>query len=182
VGLWFETVTDLTAGAEALCERRYGMIEAASGRLTRVRLRPWPRQASWLEVWWAQYRHHRQTGDTCRLHYAQPLGHDAFLTIKYVEAPFGTSVATHRAALAALEHIARLKGCHALLCQAKNPRLTDRLLARAGWQRHAFSLPGRNFIRRLVCDESTIGDWSIASATHPSTHEELLLTSSSGER
>ena len=57
--------------------------------------------------------------------------------------------ATFRAALTALDEIARLKGIDALLCDAANLRLSDRFLARLGWVPHA-PMPGhRNFIKRL---------------------------------
>src|SRR5262245_11901839 len=46
----FDDITDLTLNAARIGARRHGMIEVAAGRLVRVRLRPWARRASLLEM------------------------------------------------------------------------------------------------------------------------------------
>ena len=41
------------------------------------------------------------------------------------------------------------KNADALLCDAANLKISDRLLARFGWEAHAPMLGHRNFIKRL---------------------------------
>jgi hypothetical protein len=148
-----ETITDLTAGAESLRRRRYGVIETSGGKLVSVTLRPWPHLLSLRELWplgdaW------RPAGptDRCRLYYNQPLGHEEFLALRYVACTAGASYKTFRAALSTLDEIAALKGCRALLCDAANNRLSDRFLRRMGWEPHAPMWGRRNYIRRFASE------------------------------
>jgi hypothetical protein len=144
----FETATELDDAA--VLRRRYGVIETRGGQLVRVSLRPWPHVASLRELWPLGDRW-RPMGpaDRCRLYYNQPRGHDGFLALRYVASTPGTSYATFRAALVALDTIGRLKGIDALLCDAANQRLSDRFLRRMGWEPHAPMWGRRNYIRRL---------------------------------
>lgn len=148
---FFETVTDLAAGADVLRRRRYGVIETHAGELTRVTLRPWPHLISLRELWplgddWRP----EGPADRCRLYYNQPRGHEEFLALRYVACTAGASYATFRAALTALDEIAALKGCRALLCDAANRRLSDRFMRRMGWEEHAPMWGRRNYIRRFA--------------------------------
>ncbi len=146
-----ETITDLTAGADALCRRRYGVIETRGGELVSVTLRPWPHLLSLRELWplgdeW------RPPGpaDRCRLYYNQPRGGEDFLALRYAACTAGASYKTFRAALTVLDEIAFLKGCRALVCDAANRRLSDRILRRMGWEPHAPMWGRRNYIRRFA--------------------------------
>jgi hypothetical protein len=150
-----DSAARLSCWADSLHRRRYGTIVAQDGLLQGIRLRLLPCQVSLPRVWLAQQTVSWRQGDYCRLLYDQPWGHDAYLTVKYLEGGAETTLSTLCAALAALDEIARLKGSDALLCQAKHPRLSDRLMLRAGWQRHALSLPGRNYIRRYYGEHAT---------------------------
>jgi len=148
-----ETITDLTAGAETLRHRRYGVIETRGGELVSVTLRPWPHLLSLRELWplgdaW------RPAGpmDRCRLYYNQPRGCEEFLALRYVACTAGASYATFRAALRTLDEIAALKGSRALLCDAANNRLSDRFLRRMGWEPHAPMWGRRNYIRRFASE------------------------------
>lgn len=146
----FETVFDLAAGAATIRRRRYGVIETSGGALVGVALRPWPHLVSLRELWPLGDRW-RPPGppDRCRLYYNQPRGHEGFLALRYVACTRGTSYATFRAALGALDEIGRIKGIDALLCDAANGRLSDRFLRRRGWEPHAPMWGRRNYIRRL---------------------------------
>ena len=149
---WFATITDLDAPAacEALRQGRYGVIETAGGRVVAVHLRPWPKLLSWPEIWPTRGRYHaRGDADRCLLYYNQPRGYANFLALKYIVSTAGTSYATFRAALVELDRIAELKRSDALLCDAANTRLSDRLLARFGWEPHAPGRWRRNFIKRF---------------------------------
>jgi hypothetical protein len=48
-----------------------------------------------------------------------------------------------------LDEIARIKGIDALVCEAWNLRLSDRLLRRCGWERHVLHSRRRHFIKRF---------------------------------
>lgn len=70
------------------------------------------------------------------------------MALRYVVTTRDADYRTFRAALEVLDEIARLKNADALLCDAANLRLSDRFLARLGWEPHA-PMPGhRNFIKR----------------------------------
>ncbi|MCA9234480.1 MAG: hypothetical protein KDA44_03365 [Planctomycetales bacterium] len=145
-----QTVTDWRTDADALRTRRYGVIETVAGQLVAVHLRPWPKWLSWRELWPAGDRYHPSgDADRCRLYFNQPLGHGNFLALKYVATTAGTSYATFLAALQTLDAIAALKGTDALLCDVQNRRISDRLLARLGWEAHKPSRWHRNFIKRF---------------------------------
>ena len=148
---WISTiVTDWRADRHALLRGRYGVIETAVERLVAVHLRPWPKLVSWPEVWLVGDRYHaRGAADRCLLYYNQPRRHGNFLALKYIASTVGTSYATIRAALDALDALAELKGADALLCDAANTRISDRLLARHGWVAHKPQPWRRNFIKRF---------------------------------
>lgn len=128
---------------------RFGVIEAADGRLLRIAARLWPKRVSYPEVAWDRWLvHGRQAGDRCRLYYNQPWGSPDYLAVTYVVSHRATTLATLRAALKALDQIAELKGVHAVVCQATGRRLSDRALRRAGWEPH-LDPRGRHYIKRL---------------------------------
>lgn len=149
----FETLTDLAADADRLRARRHGVIEATAGALASVTLRSWPHLLCLREVVPVGPRW-RPGGprDRCRLYFNHPRGHDAFLALRYVACTPGTSFATFRAALGVLDAIAAIRGVDALVCDAANPRLSDRFLARMGWAPHAPAWGRRNHIRRFYGD------------------------------
>jgi hypothetical protein len=144
------TITYWDAGRDQLRRRRYGVIETAVGDLAAVHLRPWPKLISWPEIWLTGDDYHAHGDeDRCFLYYNQPRRFPNFLALKYVVSTPGASYATFRAALVALDRIAELKGTDALLCDAANSRISDRLLARFGWTPHAPQRWRRNFIKRF---------------------------------
>ncbi len=146
----FETITDLQEGAEVLQRRRYGVIEMLDDQLVGVHLRPWPKLVSLPEVWFLGNRYHRlKRGNRCWLYYNQPLGHSAFLTITYGVSRRDTSLRAVRGALRVLDEIARIKDSNAILCEVSNARISDRLLARWGWQSHVEGSWRRHFIKRF---------------------------------
>src|SRR5436853_7063549 len=107
MGRWFETIVDWNAGREALVRRRYGVIEAAAGRVVAVHLRPWPKLISWPEIWPVGRAYHAQgQAERCLLYYNQPRQFSNFLALKYMGSTVGTTYATCRAALLALDALA----------------------------------------------------------------------------
>jgi hypothetical protein len=157
---WFITIDDWQAGRDELRRRRYGVIETSAGRLVAVHLRPWPKLIAWPEIWPAGPTYHALgQPDRCLLYYNQPQRFSNFLALKYIVSTRGTSYATFRAALVALDQLAELKRTDALLCDVANSRLSDRLLRRFGWEPHAAQRWRRNFIKRFY------GKYPLASAT-----------------
>ncbi len=145
-----QTITDWNTGQETLRRRRYGVIETAAGKLVAIHLRPFPKIFSWPEIWPAGAAYHaRGQADRCLLYYNQPRGSSNFLALKYMVSTLGTSYATSRAALTTLDALAQLKRTDALLCDAFNQRLSDRLLQRHGWVSHKPQRWHRNFIKRF---------------------------------
>jgi hypothetical protein len=146
----WQTVADLDRHADLVRRRRYGVIEMADERFHRLVLRPYPKLPSWAEAKiLGAWRHRYRPGNLCRLYYNQPCGHDRFLALAYVESSKGTTLATFRGALTVLDEVARLKRADAIVCEACNPQISDRLLARWGWQPHLRSSRHRHFIKRF---------------------------------
>lgn len=148
---WFrETITDFDAGRERIRTRRYGVIEVVGGELRAIHLRPWPKLVSLPEVLPLGSRYHaRGDADRCLLYYNQPWRMPNFLALRYIVSTTGTRYATFRAALVALDRVAELKRTDAMVCDASNLRLSERLMARFGWEPHKPQRWHRNYIRRF---------------------------------
>jgi hypothetical protein len=145
-----QTIVDWNSGREVLIRGRYGVIEAAAGRIVAVHLRPWPKLLSWPEIWLTSTTYHaRGAADRCLLYYNQPRRHSNYLALRYMESTRATTYATARAALLGLDALAELKGTDALLCDAANMRISARLMARFGWTPHTPQRWRRNFIKRF---------------------------------
>ena len=147
---WFETIIDLGAAAETVRQRRYGVIETVSGEFDCLRFRPWPKLGAMADVAWLWGWHARPTaGDRCWLYFNQPRRHGNFLALKYVVSTRDCTLATFRKSLTVLDQVARIKGIDALLTDASNWRISDRLLSRWGWEPHCPSRWHRNYIKRF---------------------------------
>ncbi|MEX0643034.1 MAG: hypothetical protein WD468_10060 [Pirellulales bacterium] len=145
-----ETISDFTAGRERIRARRWGIIETIGGELRAVHLRPWPKLVSLTEVLPLGPRYHaRGAADRCLLYYNQPRRMPNFLALKFIVSTSGTSYRTFRSALVVLDAIAELKRTDAIVCDAANFRLSDRLMARLGWEPHKPRRWHRNYIRRF---------------------------------
>jgi hypothetical protein len=141
---------DWTCQRDALVRGRYGVIEAHGGNVFAVHLRRFPKLISWPEIWpvGPEYRV-RGAADRCWVYYNQPRRFPNFLALKYVVTTRGTSYPTCIAALRALDQISQWKLTDALLCDVSNARISDRLLARLGWEPHTRSRWHRNYIKRF---------------------------------
>lgn len=148
----FETICDLRTprAVEILKRRRYGVIEVERGRLVSVRFMPIPKLVTWFDARLiGPRRHARNGGDRCRLFFNQPTRFPWALALVYVESSRDCRFSTFRGAVRLLDEIARVKQVDALLCDASNQKISDRLLRRWGWESHAPSRFHRNFIKRL---------------------------------
>jgi hypothetical protein len=145
-----ETILDFDAGRDQIRARRYGVIETSTGVLRAVYLRPWPKLVSLPELFPLGPRYHaRGGGERCLLYYNQPQRMPNFLALKYIVSTAGTSYRTFRAALLVLDTIAELKRIDAIVCDAANARLSERLMTRLGWEPHKPQRWHRNYIRRF---------------------------------
>jgi len=153
-----ETITDVASASERLRLARYGVIQAAAGECQWVQIRAWPQLLSWREIWPVGHRYHaRGPSDRCRIYYNQPRRASSFIALKYLVSTRDTSYATVKAALQMLDHIAALKQVDAMLCDAANSRLSDRMMQRHGWASHAPMPWRRNFIKRFYGQFPTNG-------------------------
>jgi hypothetical protein len=129
---------------------RYAVIETSGGKLQAIHIRRFPKLLSWPDFWPVTNRYHASgPADRCLLYYNQPRSCPNFLAVRYAVSSCNTSYATIRAAIATLDAIAASKQIDAILCDAANSRLSDRLLARQGWEKHKPQRWHRNFIKRF---------------------------------
>ncbi|MDP6445554.1 MAG: hypothetical protein QGG36_16785 [Pirellulaceae bacterium] len=136
---------------DAIRRHRYGFVDAANGELSGVGFRQFPKIASlWGVFWDAHVARRFCRGDACRLFFNEPRAAPGFLTVAYGRTHRDARWKTIRAALAGLERVAEIKDVQAIVAVIASRRISDRLLARCGWEPHCPHLPGRHFIRRLA--------------------------------
>jgi hypothetical protein len=146
----WQTLRDPLEHVEALRRARYGVIETVAGRLMAIHLRPWPKIVSALEIEWIGRRwHERRPGDRCLLYYAVPRRFPNYLAVKYIVSQRDCMLATLHRACEVLDAVAEVKGSDAILCDVWNRRISDRLLARWGWEPHKPGGWHRHFIKRF---------------------------------
>src|SRR3954462_12422254 len=174
MGRLFEAIYDLKLGRERIRAHRYGVIETAGGELRAVHLRPWPKLIAAPELLPLGPKYHqRGAADRCLLYFNQPRRMPNFLALKYIVTTFGTSFRTFRAALTALDAIAQIKQIDAIVCDAANMRLSDRVMARLGWEPHKPQRWHRNFIRRFYGLYPATPDGGVLLAKPQALYDEI---------
>lgn len=141
-------IVDLNAQGPLLAGWRAGCISTESGRLQHVERRWFAYKASRLRVWWDTLRRptrHRR----CEIYFHRHRRNPEFLVLGYVGSDRRASLASLYCGLLALDEIARLMHCQAIVAEVSNSRLSDRLLRRWGWQQHCLHWRGRHFIKRF---------------------------------
>jgi hypothetical protein len=167
-----ESIYDLEAGCERLRVRSHGIVETAGGQLRAVHLRPWPKLVSWSELWPLGSRYHTEgEADRCLLYFNQPRRSPNYLALRYVVSSAGTSYQTFRTSLTVLDQIAKIKRIDAIVCDAANLRISDRLLARLGWEAHKPQRWHRNYIRRFYGEYPTFSGIKPVPAAIPEWRE-----------
>lgn len=151
LNLFQRTLLDpFAADCEALRRGRYGVIEVERGNLVAIHLRPWPKIISALEVEWLGRRRHEHTpGDRCLLYYNQPRRCSNYLALKYIVSQRDGTLPTFRRALDVLDEVARAKRSDAIVCDAWNLRISERLFTRQGWEPHLPARWHRHYIKRF---------------------------------
>ena len=147
-GLGLRTVTEIARQTQQLEARRAGHIVVQGGRLVAVFGRWWPYLGNHIRAAWDQ-RFRQTEVDRCELFYHAPLSSPQFLTLSYIHSGERTSLASLYAATLVLDEIARIKRSLAIVCNVTNDRISDRLLARWGWETHCHAWSGRHFIKRF---------------------------------
>ena len=127
---------------------RCGRIVMQGGNLVGVQRRWTCGSVSVAQVWW-QSRFGRPDDDVCWLDYHQPFGMPAFLTLDYIRSGRRAGYQTFVGACHVLDEIARLRGALAIVAHVSTENISDRLLARLGWERHVEHWSGRHWIRRF---------------------------------
>jgi hypothetical protein len=129
---------------------RHGIIHTSQGILMGIQPRWWAYRPSLIRVWWDQRARQESLceADHCWLYFGQPRSCPGFVTLNYIRTSRRTSLATVRTALEVLDEIASTHQARAIVCHVSNGRLTDGVMNRAGFERHARHLPGDHFIKR----------------------------------
>ncbi len=141
-------VTDPIRQADILKNWRSGRIVMRNGRLVAIRRRGFlAAPASMIQVW-CQTRFRSGEQDVCWLDYrSSRIG--GLMVLDYVRSGPSTRLATFRGACQILDEVARLRQSVAIVAHVSTEAITDRLLVRWGWQRHAGNLKGRHWIKRF---------------------------------
>lgn len=146
----FRSIDNLSAQRDALRCVRYGMIEIAGRRFSRIVLRPWPKLVSILGLRLVgRWGLDRLPGDCVRLYYSQPLGTPSYLALNYIQSGREAVWADICRSLAVLDGVARLKRSDAIVCDVTNPRLSARLMRRLGWEPLSRGRWHRCYVRRF---------------------------------
>lgn len=146
----FETIRSVRDHQETIRNRPYGLIESANGKFSSIQIRPYPKIASVIEAHWIQgMKRKRKMRDVCRVYYNQPFAHRNYLAVGYLESAVGTTIKTLFATLDMLEQVAFIKQSDAILAEISNPKISDRILKRRGWDRHLEHKKKRHWIKRF---------------------------------
>lgn len=107
-----------------------------------------PRWASQWDVAKDETRRSASNGE-CRFFYSFPWRTPGFMAVNYMTSGEQTNYRTMLLGVQILEQIARHKKSNAIVCQAYSDRLSERLMHRWGYVRHALSIGDNHYIRRL---------------------------------
>ena len=152
------SISDPSISHRELRRWRCGRIVMRDGKLQRIERRFFCGSVSVAQVWW-QSRFGRPDDDLCWLDYHQPLGMSAFLTLDYIRSGRRAGYSSFIGACHVLDEVARIRGALAIVAHVSTESISDRLLQRLGWERHAEQWSGRHWIRRFYdgYPESVIG-------------------------
>lgn len=127
---------------------RYGVICVSRGEVSQIKSRWLPTMPSLWDVWLDSYWR-RLPNDCFQVYYNEPRSNPGFIILSYAVAGRRTSLSTIHAGMLTLEEIGRYRNARAIVCHASNRRLSERVLQRFGYMRHAIRLKGDNYIKRL---------------------------------
>lgn len=143
-----DSVDDPISGADKLRRWRHGRIVMRAGYLVEIQRRLTCGNVSVAQVWW-QSTYGRSDDDVCWIDYHQPFGMPTFLTLDYIRAGSLAGYKSFCGACHVLDAVAQVRGAYAIVAHVSNGQISDRLLARMGWERHLTHWNGRHWIRRF---------------------------------
>lgn len=140
-------VLSIAGNEKLISEWRYGAIALRHGDITSIQARWWPR---WGTLWGAMSDRVVRTlpDEECRFYYSFPRSAPGYMSLLYVHAGEKTTYRTFHRGIVAVEEIANLRKARGIVCQVTNERLTDRMMTRWGYSKHAESLGNNHYIRR----------------------------------
>lgn len=141
-------VSSISGNETHIAGWRYGTVVLRNGHVAILQARWWPR---WGTLWGAISDRVVRTlpEDECRFYYSFPRSAPGFLSLLYVHAGEKTTYRTFHRGIETIDAIARLRKARGIVCQVTNDRLTDRMMNRWGYVRHAENLGDGHYIRRL---------------------------------
>ena len=142
------SITQLDVAMNRLQAIRYAEVVLRKGHFVAIYPRWWPRIASHWDAWKDSYLRPLNR-EECRVYYSFPMGSPDYMAINYVVAGPSTSYSTLMRAMMTINTIATSRNASGIVCQATNSRLTERLMSRWGFEKHALSLGDDHYIKRL---------------------------------
>ncbi|MFN9419593.1 MAG: hypothetical protein ACK56W_00205 [Pirellula sp.] len=127
---------------------RFAQLSIFSDRSISHQSRWFPRWASQWDIANDETKPSASNGE-CRFFYSFPWRTPGFMAVHYMTSGDQTSYRTLLLGVQVLEEIARSRKSIAIVCQAYSDRLSERLMHRWGYVRHALSLGDNHYIRRL---------------------------------
>lgn len=141
-------VTSIEGNAERIRSCNYGELELFDGKLLGIYPRWWPRIASkWESLRDSTIR--SLPSDFCRAYYAFPKRTPGYMSVLYARSGPNTQYKTLYRAVVVVDEIAKLRDSHAIVCQMIHLRVSERLMNRWGYVRHASALGDNHYIKRL---------------------------------
>jgi len=138
---------DSRIDASAIRIWKNGRIVVRGGELVAIHRRLIPWSSCMARVWW-QAKFRPGDVDECVLDYRSSRS-GGFVVLQFIRSGPSTQLATFRRACQILDEVARLRQCVAILAHVSNDAISDRLLTRWGWERHALDMAGRHWIKRF---------------------------------
>lgn len=129
-------------------EGRFAQLSIFSDGSISHQNRWFPRWASQWDIAKDETKRSASNGE-CRFFYSFPCRTPGFMAVNYMTSGDQTSYRTLLLGVQVLEEIARRRKSIAIVCQAYSNRLSERLMHRWGYVRHALSLGDNHYIRRL---------------------------------
>jgi len=146
--LFLQNVPSVDGHETTVASWRYGEVTIVGSHVRSIQARWWPRWGTVFGMWSDRISRSLPV-DECRFYYAFPKSSPGFMSLLYTHAGPRTSYATFYRGIETLDRIATLNKARAIVCQTTNDRLTERMMNRWGYHRHAENLGDDHYIRRF---------------------------------
>jgi hypothetical protein len=142
-------ILSLRDDADRVRSCRYGEVVLRDGEFVAIYPRWWPRVASQWDVMRDDYLRSLDR-DECRFYYSFPIRTPGFMSLNYAHSGPKTQYKTLRRGVLIADEIAAIRQANAIVCQAFNQRVTEALMNRWGYVRHASRLGSNHYIKRFT--------------------------------